>query len=670
MSSVTSEHRITRRRGACDGCRKRKIRCNGATPCRSCEKNVQDCTYPALMPRCRKSSNPRVPLNWDILQTTSPGPPLTPLSSASCAWTVNEEFPWDAIHPGLLSEINLSSIETETETNVLNTHSIREEEGIAEINIQPSSTLFNSFEGPLTGIVTQSSPGLDPSGRDQQQTADHPPLLRSPNSAPSIDFSSATLYGLPPAFELFVPDSTSSMVARFLERLQNKCCGPQTDEKTRFRVAWNSEDDGFMRQWSNACFDDYPLNGFLEKTYSDQIIEKYQSTRAEALEIAFAQAIFALSCHASSWRQPSTHSPKSRQDATQLSHACLEGHRSIQGAQDSLLKLQVLLLLAIISNTYDPTMTGDILTGAVQSARALRLFAKGRNQPRIADGELDLAERAVKVLFCMETDQAINQGIPPLMNQDWLRDKVSEMTNPDYGAYSDLIANCLLFETLQSVLWKQYSSGTVNTHLGNTSLDHMKQLEINEQCLKDWATHHPSLDSSDQVRHADSFLSSLKSSDAGQNRRLFQTFCLYHKAVLFMFCPWIAALTDSTQDNIITVGRGPLDHTSRLHLYCLETSLDSAVALIRVAGHLTAPPLVAERERWGTLQAWQDITRLLPVALCVILFSMAWGDRRERLRAMPSLGTFGAILGGIGAPEEVGELLDEYFKVITTAGFA
>jgi len=59
-------------------------------------------------------------------------------------------------------------------------------------------------------------------------------------------------------------------------------------------------------------------------------------------------------------------------------------------------------------------MTGELITGAVQCARGLRLFQPGGNQARIATGEHELAERAVWFLYCIEADHAIHQGMSPV----------------------------------------------------------------------------------------------------------------------------------------------------------------------------------------------------------------------------------------------------------------
>lgn len=70
----------------------------------------------------------------------------------------------------------------------------------------------------------------------------------------------------------------------------------------------------------------------------------------------------------------------------------------------------------------------------------------------------------------------------------------------------------------------------------------------------------------------------------------------------------------------------------------------------------------SSREVSGVLQAWQGLHRLLPISLCLILFYVASGSKRERLRVMPYLGIFGALLGRLAPHNEVGAFLDDYFQ--------
>lgn len=68
-------------------------------------------------------------------------------------------------------------------------------------------------------------------------------------------------------------------------------------------------------------------------------------------------------------------------------------------------------------------------------------------------------------------------------------------------------------------------------------------------------------------------------------------------------------------------------------------------------------------------QAWQELHQLLPTSLCLILFYMAAGSKRERLRVMPYLGIFSGFLGCIAVNDELRALLDDYFIILTSEGF-
>lgn len=73
----------------------------------------------------------------------------------------------------------------------------------------------------------------------------------------------------------------------------------------------------------------------------------------------------------------------------------------------------------IISNLCDPSVTGELVAGAVQCARVLRLFQPWRAQARITNEEHELADGAVRFLYCIEVDHALYQGMPPVSSLDF-----------------------------------------------------------------------------------------------------------------------------------------------------------------------------------------------------------------------------------------------------------
>lgn len=68
----------------------------------------------------------------------------------------------------------------------------------------------------------------------------------------------------------------------------------------------------------------------------------------------------------------------------------------------------------IISNLCDKSVTGELVAGAVQCARVLRLFQPWRAQARITNKEHELADSAVRFLYCIEVNYALHQGMPPV----------------------------------------------------------------------------------------------------------------------------------------------------------------------------------------------------------------------------------------------------------------
>jgi hypothetical protein len=68
----------------------------------------------------------------------------------------------------------------------------------------------------------------------------------------------------------------------------------------------------------------------------------------------------------------------------------------------------------IISKLCDQSATGELVAGAVQCARVLRLFQPWRAQARITNEEHEFADNAVRFLYCIEVDHALDQGMPPV----------------------------------------------------------------------------------------------------------------------------------------------------------------------------------------------------------------------------------------------------------------
>jgi len=173
-----------------------------------------------------------------------------------------------------------------------------------------------------------------------------------------------------------------------------------------------------------------------------------------------------------------------------------------------------------------------------------------------------------------------------LLNHDW----ISHTASPGNDDQNYLITDCSLFTLMHGVLRRQYSPSALQDDPCDSPLDQMEKLECNEQRLKKWLTDCILSDDLDCILEASKFLGRLNSSTSGQKRRLLRVFYLYHKAVFFIFCPWIAPLTTKVDDDGVSGGAA-----SVMRSRCIENSLGSAIASIQVASHLVLSSSIQER---------------------------------------------------------------------------
>lgn len=143
---------------------------------------------------------------------------------------------------------------------------------------------------------------------------------------------------------------------------------------------------------------------------------------------------------------------------------------------------------------------------------------------------------------------------------------------------------------MHGVLRRQYSPNTVQADPCDSPLDQMEKLDCSERLLKKWLTDCLSSDEPDCFFNAFKFLDILNSSTPGEKRRLLRVFYLYHKAMFFIFCPWIAPLTTKVDDDNV-----PVVAASVMRLRCIEKSLGSAITLIQVASHLVLSTSIKDR---------------------------------------------------------------------------
>ncbi|KAI0548951.1 hypothetical protein F4679DRAFT_281722 [Xylaria curta] len=74
---------ITRRRGACRGCKLKKIRCNGGTPCSACDRTGSTCNYEPRRASETREHTPGKPQIWNRPEHDRDRPPNEDLGNAN-----------------------------------------------------------------------------------------------------------------------------------------------------------------------------------------------------------------------------------------------------------------------------------------------------------------------------------------------------------------------------------------------------------------------------------------------------------------------------------------------------------------------------------------------------------------------------------------------------------
>lgn len=161
-------------------------------------------------------------------------------------------------------------------------------------------------------------------------------------------------------------------------------------------------------------------------------------------------------------------------------------------------------------------------------------------------------------------------------------------------AYDDLVADCSLTAIMHSIVRRQYSPGALQTCVLSSLVDRIKRLDVKEGQLKKWVASHPASITAERMGVASIFLDSMVSSPSEQKRRLLHAFCLYHRAMLFVFCPWIASLTTQVSGQHGLDPRSNWDG-SEMRSRCVAAALGSAFTLIEVASILMLPDTMVTR---------------------------------------------------------------------------
>ncbi|KAK2049008.1 hypothetical protein LZ31DRAFT_562797 [Colletotrichum somersetense] len=316
----------------------------------------------------------------------------------------------------------------------------------------------------------------------------------------------------------------------------------------------------------------------------------------------------------------------------------LELYGTIQNSPSSLIKLQ-----AIIARICDESRVWDKITAAVCCARELRLVhaAPGKHLFFSKDKQY-LAQRSVWFLYSLETEYAVHFGIFPMLDHEccsW---------HPLYGEGYDICSIMYSYsEFLHRVFRYQYNPRALKRSV--SAHDRYDRLKARCHELEEWLD---SLPAPLNKAHDPIFLETLKHNNQ-QLRSAFRVFCMYHRAVFFIHCPWIT--TTAFMDDNSGVAE-------KIREPCVKRCIESAGSVIKLANS----ELFWEEELGRDLRSsdtrWGEMGQVLLVSLCFIVHHLLDNDNENRKAVMPYLAIFGGLLGRLSLNGEAS--LTDYLELV------
>lgn len=640
---------ITRRRGACKGCKLRKIRCNGGTPCSACDRSGLVCNYE---PRHRKLSTGREldlhasdsPYAFDRLDQDRHSSPKS-TGSESIGITTGAQ-------PALLTDNSsmMFSLDTTEFDFLLSPEAVSLPNAAESQHIvhSPLTCVHDSIDGvpgsrhPIFNPTTfHSSQPLDTASFGDSGNTDN--VTHAPSSPiyeqriasmvshglfeycredMEIDFRFSTSFGLA---KLPQPRKESTKHREICQILHNLTSSGQSwtspppklrDGTRNIRSLWIGESDATIRGYVEACFEgNAEVQMFVRKVDVDRCLSEARGGSSDMTAPSlFSNAIIAIGLDSLQYQIAQGRGLSLNN--TEHLRLVLDEWPSLHEVCSSLLKLQTAVLFSLIaSNINDPRLP-EILGVGVHCARDLRFTDSSviRKTFRLAD-DRKAAKRAVWVLYCLETNSSIHCGIPPLLHSDFINHLPTTLDHPEkHDPLVLLVLAAGLLTKSFSRLYNQPMSAKTTTELQDCV-----------SALRQWRSCLP-----EQVKYlilGQRFESLNEDDNAAVKLRLF--FC-YHECVYLLFGPWIPPLLDSLSQSLscdLETSESIVDHKSVL-ADALGRCLESAYTIISHANEIVA----ADRTLASRLRC------LMIISVCTITYGVEYGDPDMRKRSLAYLG--------------------------------
>ncbi|KAL3417086.1 integral membrane protein duf6 [Phlyctema vagabunda] len=235
-----------------------------------------------------------------------------------------------------------------------------------------------------------------------------------------------------------------------------------------------------------ACFEQ-PLGvpNFLNRSYFDKYMKDARGQpQGNSVLISLIDSVMAFGFHALLKSSRRFVSPGEKKEADCYSRIALSSQASVLRSPDTLFKLQTLLAMTTISEPISKTTHSEILAGAINCARVLKL----ENSDMIHSNyksheERDLAKRALWFLYSIEVPYSLRRGISSSLKRDWI-DLAPPQASNETDWFPIQCLYSLVIDSAASFLYSQKG-------LRQSAAEREHNLDLAFRLLEDWRNHLP-----------------------------------------------------------------------------------------------------------------------------------------------------------------------------------
>ncbi|KAL4949357.1 hypothetical protein BDW69DRAFT_202898 [Aspergillus filifer] len=558
VSSGRKKKWMTRRRGACEMCKSKKVRCDGATPCRYCslsKKQQQQQQTSNKPPPVSTAEDipiepPRAESNSSGATTLVPSPtdiqmlPEFTAAQLGAARRVSGSagsnfqemmFATNDRHfmPVMLDgysqdDFSAPSMEWMGSDNLGVPFSVdmSSMNGVGILPWSPPKTSYSDASFDIQWPIDHTTGALaNPTATSQFE----PTLPLSPVTGPMRDMYDEKMWEEVSSKRLGNLSRTQQdEVDEIFIRLSNTQSqmssgfGAEQDDCAQSRWYWS--DTALIEKCKAACFEEpLGISTFLTRDHFDNYVQQgRESPSIEGSAVRpLIDSVMAFGFQALAAKsQPSAGSDVCRKSIARQRMA-LSSREAVQRSPDSLLKMQM-----TIAENIDDRIYTELVSYAVSCARTRRFMDSDSLYMGMTKEKEYHARRCLWYLYSSEVVHSIRDGMPPILTRDW-----TDYALPETCKETDwLLIKCQHANALSSAVNTLYSPKA----LSQTSAERERNLMQAHKVLENWRTGLPS-HLQNIHRHETGYVTL----DDQKTRHLTLTMVRqYHEAIFTIFFPW------------------------------------------------------------------------------------------------------------------------------------